>query len=107
VFVYCLILTFSSLLIEFYLGSQIFIHGGVSEEEEFLNDSFCLNLNPLKWLTLPIADEANAPVLAFHTACLVLPSEIANNPKLNILKYPEQGIGRRIISRVLIYLIIN
>jgi len=57
-------------------------------------------LTPLKWLILPIADESNAPVLAFHSACLVLPSEIANNPKFTILKYPELGIGKRITTRV-------
>jgi len=57
-------------------------------------------LNPLKWLTLPITNENESPNLAFHCACLVVPSEIATHPKMNILKYPEIGIGRRVNTRV-------
>jgi len=49
---------------------------------------------------LPIFNEAESPVLAFHTASLVLPNELSHHSKMNILKYPDIGLGRRITNRV-------
>jgi len=55
---------------------------------------------------LPILEETEPPILAFHAACLVLPSEFANHSKLNILKYPDIGVGRRINTKVFFNFII-
>lgn len=85
---------------EYFLGHQIFVHGGISEDEEYLNDSHLLSLNPLKWNTCAISLEAPAPCLAWHSCCLVLPSDILYNPKLSIYKLPEISIARRSNTRV-------
>ena len=76
------------------------IHGGLSEEGNYLNDAFILNLNPLKWINVPILNELDSPYLASHAACLVLQIELLINPKLNMLKIPELPVNRRMTTRV-------
>ena len=80
------------------------MHGGISEDGNYLNDCYNLNLIPLKWNILPILNENESPHLASHSACLVLQSELLNNPKLNIFKLPELPMNRRLTSRVHNYL---
>jgi hypothetical protein len=83
------------------IGHHMFVHGGISEEEEYLSDSFILTLSPsLKWNPCAISSDFEPPTLAWHSVCLVLPSDQRNNPKTNIYKIPEQNIGRRTVSRV-------
>ena len=79
----------------------MFVHGGISEDDEYLDDCHLLNFSPLKWNSCIINLDCKYPSLAWHSACLVLPSEQMFNPKLNIYKLPEVGIGRRVASRVL------
>lgn len=63
-----------------------------------MNDCHLLNTFPIKWN--PAATNFNGPPLAWHTACLVLPSEIANSPRVSIYKFPEEKIGRRSVVKV-------
>lgn len=77
----------------YFLGNQIFIHGGISEEHEFLNDCHLMNTSPIKWS--PCSVNIGGPSLAWHSACLVLPTEIANNPRTNIYKLPDEKMGLR------------
>ena len=79
----------------------MFVHGGISEDDEYLDDCHLLNFSPLKWNSCIINVDSICPSLARHSACLVLPSEQMFNPKLSIYKLPEVGIGRRAVSRVL------
>ena len=85
------------------------VHGGISEEGEYLNDSVILSFVPLKWhhcvlskyieipdskdlfLFNPELSSLNcaAPALAYHSCCLVLQSEVKVNNKFNIYKYPD------------------
>ena len=58
-----------------------------------------MNTSPIKWSQCSLGD-FNGPLLAWHTACLVLPSEVANNPKINIYKLPEEKVERRITIKV-------
>ena len=74
------------------VGNQMFIHGGVDEEGNFLDDCYLLNLNPLKWVNCQLNEDSISPTLAYHKCCLVLPEEIRINPKLSIYRYPEMGI---------------
>ena len=79
----------------------MFLHGGISEDEEYLNDCFLLSYAPLKWNTCPINSENEGIHLAFHTACLVIPADFANNPKITIFKFPDLGVGRRLSFKVI------
>ena len=63
-----------------------------------------MNTSPIKWSQCIL--NFNGPLLAWHSACLVLPSEIANNPRTNIYKLPEEKIGRRLTHKVKINRII-
>lgn len=78
----------------------MFVHGGISEDDQYLDDCHLLNFYPLKWSNCTVNLDCQAPLLAWHSACLVMPYDIALHPKFNIYKIPEIGIGRRVISRV-------
>lgn len=91
------------------VGQLIFIHGGLSEDNEYLNDSYLLSFSPLKWNVCSIKTNINIyktaeeniissssincspPNLVGHAACLVLQNDIRKNPKFNIYKYPESN----------------
>ena len=78
----------------------MFVHGGISEEDEYLNDCHLLSLFNLKWNECNISTDTEGPYLAWHTACLVVPAEQVFNSKMNIYKFPEMGIARRVSSKV-------
>jgi hypothetical protein len=80
----------------------MFVHGGISEEDQYLNDCHLLNFQPLKWSQCTLNLESQAPLLAWHSACLVMPYDLAFHPKFNIYKLPEIVIGRRAVSKVII-----
>lgn len=82
----------------------MFVHGGISEDDVYLDDSHLLNFNPLKWTSCSLNLDLQSPCLAWHSACLVIPSEQLFHPKMNIYKLPEIGIGRRLISKVTKYI---
>jgi hypothetical protein len=52
------------------------------------------NSNKLKWNKTKIND-FQGPFLAWHSACLVLPREIANNQETDIYRIPEEKISIR------------
>ena len=88
------------------VGHQIFFNGGYNELGEISGESFLLNLNPVKWVKMVIAENKQTPSLAHHTSCIVLPKEIKFNSKLNIYKFPEISLARR--SKIyVIFLIIR
>ena len=76
------------------LGNQIFIHGGITNSNEVLGDSFILNLNPLKWQTCNISKYTPGPVLFGHTSCIVIPQYILKNHKFSIYSYPNIELGK-------------
>ncbi len=78
----------------------MFVHGGISEDDVYLNDCHLLNLNQLKWSSCFLDVDLPAPSLACHTACLVVSSDLSDNPRMNIYKFPEIGSLRRQISNV-------
>ena len=79
------------------VGQQMFVHGGIDEDGEYLDDSFLLSLgNNYKWSKAKINNfkkNFRVPKLAFHSCCLVVPYEIQKHPKFNIHKFPEIPIG--------------
>jgi hypothetical protein len=90
------------------------IHGGITENNEILNDCYMLNINLInynsfsnkdkdysdynnkendKWNKLSVISYSKSPYLFGHSATLVLPSEIINNSKFSIYKFPESSFG--------------
>ena len=96
------------------IGSNMVIHGGITENNEILNDCYMLNINLInynsmsnrdkdysdynnkendKWNKLSVISYSKSPYLFGHSATLVLPSEIINNSKFSIYKFPESSFG--------------
>ena len=82
------------------IGNQMFIHGGIDEDGNYLSDCYLLNLNPLKWIACSINEDTPSPTLAFHKCCLVLQEDLRVNPKLNIYRLPEVGIKRNLNDNI-------
>ena len=75
------------------VGQFMWLHGGITEDNEISGDAYLLGFSPLKWY--PCSVSGNAPAVSGHSCCLVLSSDIMYNPKLNIYKYPELGVRRQ------------
>ena len=82
------------------VGNQMFVHGGIDENGNYLNDCYLLNYNPIKWLSCSIHENTLSPTLAFHKCCLVLPEMSRINPRLNIYRLPEGGTKRSSINSI-------
>jgi hypothetical protein len=65
----------------------MFIQGGIDEEGEYLNDCYLLNYQPLQW-KIPSIKKSNVkiPCLAYHSSCLVIPTEFREDPSFTIYK---------------------
>ena len=83
------------------IGPQIFIHGGIGEDGEILDDSYLLNLNSdLDLLKANIFPISIPPKLAYHSCCLVMNSEVLKSNKFTIYKFPtSKQINNRIKER--------
>jgi hypothetical protein len=79
------------------VGQQMLVHGGIDEGGEYLDDTFLLSLgNTYKWSKGKFSNfnkRHRFPKLAYHSCCLVVPSELQKHPKFNIYKFPEIPIG--------------
>ena len=83
------------------VGPQMFIHGGVGEDGEFLDDSFLLDLNSnLHISKVSIFPISIPPKLAYHSCCLVISSDILKNNKFMIYKIPNTGSSRKLNNRI-------
>ena len=75
--------------IAIFIGQQMFIHGGINENGNVLNDSFLLNVNQLRWSKCNIDKMCHCPKLFGHACSLVIPTIYLYNPKFNIYSIPE------------------
>ena len=73
------------------VGNAMFVHGGIDQENNYLDDQYILNYKPLKWEDIEINQTIKLPTLAHHSCCLVVPEMIKNNSKFNIYNFPERG----------------
>lgn len=71
------------------VGFMIFVHGGIDEDENYLDDYYLLNIRTLKWTVCTIGDKLKVPKIAYHKACLILQEEFREDPKMHIYKYPD------------------
>ena len=77
------------------IGGQMFIHGGIGEENEILTDCFLLNFEPLKWISPSVNTYVPMPKVYGHACCLVIPSLILCNYRFNIYKYPDEDSNEK------------
>ena len=69
------------------IGNAMFIHGGIDEKGEYLNDCYLLNYQPLQWRLPEIKkSEIKVPSLAYHSCCLIMPKDIREDPTFNLYK---------------------
>jgi hypothetical protein len=59
------------------IGGLMYIHGGISEYDTFLNDNWVFEIPNGRWIKLDYKGES--PTLAHHCACLVIESEKQKN----------------------------
>ena len=72
------------------VGQQMFVHGGVDEFGEYLDDSYLLNLSGnYRWFKATTISYGQSPKLGYHSCCLVCPTDIQKNPKFSIYRFPE------------------
>jgi hypothetical protein len=76
------------------LGNQMFIHGGLNEANEILNDCYLLTLNTLKWNICSISKYTPAPKLYGHASCIVIPHTLLFHHKFTIYSYPNLEPGK-------------
>ena len=70
------------------LGNQMFIHGGLNDNNEILNDCFLLSINTYKWNLCTINKRTVSPRLYGHASCVVIPHSLLNHHKFSIYSYP-------------------
>lgn len=68
------------------IGNMMFIHGGINEQDEYLNDNYLLNYQPLQWKTILLKRATKIPSLAYHSCCLVVPKQLREDPNFSIYK---------------------
>ena len=76
------------------LGNQMFIHGGLNESNEILNDCYLLTLTTLKWNICSINKYSPAPKLYGHASCIVIPHLLLFHHKFSIYSYPNLEPGK-------------
>ena len=76
------------------LGNQMFIHGGLNESNEILNDCYLLNISTLKWNICSINKYTPAPKLYGHSSCIVIPHVLLFHHKFSIYSYPNLEPGK-------------
>ena len=76
------------------VGNQMFIHGGMNESHEVLNDCYLLTFASLKWNTCTINKYTPAPKLYGHSSCVVIPHLMLFHHKFSIYSYPNLEPGK-------------
>ena len=74
------------------INEHILIHGGITENNEILNDCYILNLSLLKWYKANINKMRPGPKLYGHTSSLVIPRQHLLSKKLTIYTYPDTEV---------------
>jgi N-acetylneuraminic acid mutarotase len=72
-----------------FVGAQMLIHGGITDEERILDDSYLFNMHTSTWNKCIINKICDKPKLWGHACCLVIPGQILYNPKFSIYSFPE------------------
>ena len=74
------------------IGNSMFIHGGLDEDNQILDDCHLLNLQQMKWSLPKINSNIPTPKLFGHSSCLVVPYHIINNSAFNIYRIPKNNV---------------
>jgi hypothetical protein len=78
------------------VGTSMFVHGGIDENNKFLSDFIVYDLIRSYWIKLECKGE-KPPAIAYHSADLVCEWDPSTNVNFNIYKAPEnKGIVKKI-----------
>lgn len=78
------------------VGTSMFVHGGIDENEKTLSDFIVYDLVRSYWMKLECKGE-KSPAIAYHSAELVCEWDRESNLNFNIYKTPEnKGIPKKI-----------
>ena len=82
------------------IGSTLLIHGGIDDNENYLNDLWIFDCLKYKWFPLNFRTLMKIPRIAFHSAALVIKNiSILIHKDLNIYKFPEGSITKGKIGK--------
>jgi len=73
------------------VGNSMFIHGGLDEDNQILDDCHLLNLQQMKWSLPKINSNIPAPKLFGHSSCLVVPYHVLINNAFNVYRIPKNN----------------
>ena len=76
--------------VSLFLGSCIFMYGGIDSNNNFLNDCWIYDLNKRKWDLLDFRGRYPPP-LGFHSCCIALEKDQLNSPVLSIYNKPASN----------------
>ena len=83
------------------IGSTMFIHGGIDDDGNYLNDMWIFDCLKYKWSPLIYRNLIKIPKIAYHSSTLVIKNKsLFYHKDLNIYKFPESLISKGKIGKV-------
>ena len=83
------------------IGSTMFIHGGIDDDGNYLNDMWIFDCLKYKWSPLIYRNLIKIPKIAYHSSTLVIKNKsLFYHKDLNIYKFPESSISKGKIGKV-------
>ncbi len=83
------------------IGSTMFIHGGIDDDGNYLNDMWIFDCLKYKWTPLIYRNLMKIPKIAYHSSTLVIKNRsLLYHKDLNIYKFPESSISKGKIGKV-------
>ena len=76
--------------VSLFMGSCIFMYGGIDSNNNYLNDCWIYDLNKRKWDLLDFRGRYPPP-LGFHSCCMALEKDQLNSPALSIYNKPASN----------------
>lgn len=85
--------------VAFAVKNLMIIHGGIDESEQFLSDTWLLNLSSLKWESL---DQKGSPLgaLAYHSCCVVINFDKFNHKNFELYKSNDVPTTRSLYNKI-------
>jgi hypothetical protein len=76
--------------VSLFMGSSIFMYGGIDTNNNYLNDCWIYDLNKRKWDLLDFRGRYPPP-LGFHSCCMALEKDQLNSPALSVYNKPASN----------------
>ena len=81
------------------VGNCMIIHGGIDDDNNYLNDIWYFDYNKLNWSVLYYKTLVNIPAIAYHSCALVIKNQNKlNNEEYNIYKISDNFYDKKKIQ---------